>query len=200
MPPPPWTYNPLGTVQAFERKYGATESGALFVWALWSTDSLYYLADLDQTFQLDRSSADPHDDSMVAVAHVRWAATTSITALDLLAAGLARAFCGHSAQRELDLEHSDPRRSTRKGVDIRSLVPIAALHWVDTARGDPDYQRLKAVRDSLVHSRLPRRVSPDDPLMLQLQGHFISAHDLVGLARDTAMKHVSAFLMILGLL
>ncbi len=50
MPPYTWQIDPVGVIQKFEARHNNPNAGALFAWAVWTVDYLYYLDDLDQDF------------------------------------------------------------------------------------------------------------------------------------------------------
>src|SRR5262245_13134005 len=103
MPPLVWTCNPGSAIPDFETRHKNPQAAALFAWVQYTVESLYYLDDIDLAFDSSQSVAGGHNPDVVDVAHVRWATSTCITALDLCAAGLGRSFCGHSGPREFDL-------------------------------------------------------------------------------------------------
>ena len=203
MPPFSWPNEPMQQVQKFEAKHKSPEAGALFAWAAWTVDCLHYLDDVDTAFNQSPTSLSGHRPDVVDVAHARWATGTSITATDLCAAGLARAFCGHTGPKELDLVDFDltASPSTEKNAR-RALLPPPALQWVDSVIGDPDYGTTKAARDWLTHSRLKRHFTldaggPPQRLELELPSARLPVRRLVELSRDLATRHVSALLGVL---
>src|SRR5687767_5672408 len=110
MPPFKWTTTPIVMVQSFEARHkDGGEAGALFVWAAWTVESLHYLADLDAAYALNGPIAGHHTD-VVDVAHTRWATSAAITAIDLCAAGLGRAYCKWTGPNEFDLGDFYPQR------------------------------------------------------------------------------------------
>ena len=61
-----------------------------FGWAVDAVESLRWLADVDDwAFRGGRENLGKRDPRVIDVAHVRWATTTAITALDLCAVELA---------------------------------------------------------------------------------------------------------------
>lgn len=113
MPPHNWQVDPLELIRQFEDRHNSPAGGALLLWAVWTVDSLHYLDDLDLAFTGSLLEMAGHDPSMIDVAHARWAAGTSISSLDLCAAGLGRTFCGQTQPRELDLGNFDPRQKNQ---------------------------------------------------------------------------------------
>jgi hypothetical protein len=78
----------------YKRRHGQTPLSPLSIWAVWSVESLHDLDDLDAS-QADYPKAiGTHHADIVDMAHVRWAAGTATTALDLCAAALGRVYCG----------------------------------------------------------------------------------------------------------
>ncbi len=202
MPPYNWPTDPMDAVRQSEARHKNPAAGALFAWAFWTVDCLHYLDDLDFAYNASPTGSLGHKPDVVDVAHARWATGTCITALDLCAAGLARAFCSHAGPKELDLGDFDPGVS-RNAPKTRALLPAAALNWVDTVLADPDYNTVKSARDWLTHSRLPRHFvmaagGPPQRLSLELPGAVrLPVRQLVELARDLATRHVTAFLTVL---
>lgn len=128
------------------------------------------------------------------VAHARWATGTSITSLDLCAAGLGRAFCAHKGTRELDLGDLNPTR--------RAQLSHDAQRWIDRVLTDPQYNDVKSARDWLRHSRIKSHFvltagGPPQRLTLEFGSSRLPVRDLIELARDLTTRHVSDFLQIL---
>ena len=196
MPPMTWVAEPMAAIVKFEIRHDSPEAGALFQWAVATVNSLHYLDDIDKAYDQSRTTMG-HNPAVVDVAHVRWATSTCITALDLCAAGLGRAFCDHRDQRDLDLAdfgrskqprpirprfvrnirvlrwifdrlpHWGTQRRQAENTRRRAQLPIAARLWID--RTWPDYVRLRRVRNLLIHSRVPRHFTLGDiPHRLQL--------------------------------
>jgi hypothetical protein len=93
-----WTPNEvIELAQTFEARHQVPDAGALFLWAAWTVESLQYLDEIDLAYELDPPAGGHHCD-IIDVAHARWATTTSITALDLCAAGLGQAFFEHQGR------------------------------------------------------------------------------------------------------
>lgn len=193
-----WTQDPIGLIQSFEARYTCPEVGALFAWAASTVDGLHYLDDIDQAYDASHSVVGLHRGDIVDVAHARWATSTSITALNLCAAGLGRCFCAHKDRQELDLGSFDSARRRKQRADLRVKLPSAALQWVDGVLEDPEYKKIKAARDWLIHSRLKRHFSmasggPSQRLKLEVDGTQLEIRYIVKLARDVATKHVTGF-------
>jgi hypothetical protein len=206
MPPNNWPSDPIGLVQQFEAQHGNPAAGALFSWAAWSVDCLHYLDDVDRAFDMDPVGVYGHRQDVIDVAHSRWATSTCITALDLCAAGLARAFCGHADVRELDLVGFDPAVGNQNAVAQkqarRAQLPGPALNWVAAVLADPDYSTIKAARNWLIHSRGTRHFGFDtargpERLELELGATRLPVRQLVELSRGLATRHITAFLALL---
>lgn len=192
MPPYNWQADPFKLIQQFETRHNNPAAGALFAWAVWTVDCLHYLDDLDQAFDGSRIPIAGHMPDVVDVAHARWVTGTSITSLDLCAAGLGRAFCGQNGKRELDIgDFNDTRKAQ---------LPLDAQQWIDRIHEDSNYKQVKSARDWLTHSRLNRHFfigGPPQRLTLEFDSTRLPVRDLIELARDLATRHVSDFLQIL---
>jgi hypothetical protein len=192
MPPYNWQIDPLPLIQQFEDRHHNPTAGALFAWAVWTLDSLHYLDDLDRFFDASPIPMAGHRPDVVDVAHARWATNTSITSLDLCAAGLGRVFCGHMGPRELDIQEFFSN-ATRRG-----LLPQVAQQWLGGISTDPQYRTVKSVRNSLTHSRLNRHFSmPYQRLRLEVDAIQLPVRNIVEIARDLAIHHVSDFIQLL---
>ena len=203
MPSYNWLIDPVNLIQQFEARHNSSAAGALFAWAVWAVDSLHYLDDLDQAFDVSHVPLADHRPDVVDVAHARWATGTSITSLDLCAAGLGRAFCAHNGMYELDLGDFDPAASkSRPIVARRTHLPPNAQQWIDRVLADPQYIEAKSARDWLTHSRLRRHFflsigGPPQRLTLEFGTTQLPVRGLIELARDLATRHVSDFLQLL---
>jgi len=191
MPPYIWQVDPIPLIQQFETRHNNPTAGALFSWAVSTVDCLYYLDDIDRNFDGTGLSIAGHKPDVVDVAHARWATSTAITSLDLCAAGLGRAFCGHGGARELDISDMNASR--------KAQLPPDAKQWIDSVHGDPKYNDVKSARDWLTHSRLKRHFflstrGPYQRIKLEFNSTHLSVRDLVELSRDLATRHVSNFL------
>ena len=124
-----WNGSPHDTINAFAKRYENVECSALISWAVFSVECLHYLSDLDSAQAGASSTFDGHTANTIDIAHVRWATGTSVTALDLCAAGLGRAFCGIvDGDREDRLSDWSLRESlrvseSRSGRNISPLRP-----------------------------------------------------------------------------
>jgi hypothetical protein len=195
MPPYNWAVDPVQLVQSFESKHNNPVAGALFAWAVWTVDCLYYLDDLDEAFDRSRAPIAQHRPDVVDVAHARWATGTSITSLDLCAAGLGHAFCGNTGTHEFDIGDINAAR--------KAQLPPEAQQWFDRVIADPQYNIVKSARDWLTHSRVSRHsaiggASLPERLKLQFGPSRLPVRDLVLVARDLATRHVADFTQILS--
>lgn len=202
MAPYRWPLEPQRAASALHEPggTGAGEAAAYASWAAWSVDSLHYLLDLDHSEERARWIREGYDTDTVDLTHVRWATSTSMTALDLGAAALG-------------LRHRLPARPNRVH-DVEDLrrgreqLCDGCAKWLENVLTDPEYLNLKQARDRLVHRRLPRLVQlttegatePPERLGLNISGqigaeHAFSSHELVELARDVATRHVTALLL-----
>ena len=200
MPSWKWRSGQLDAIPSFEKRHGSPGAGVLFSWAARAVESLHYLDDLDRQFG-EGPRAD-HDLDLIDVTHARWATTTSITALDLCAAGLGRVFCGNTnPRREFALRYFDSANSHR-AEHFRDSIPENVVAWVDAVLRDDRYVEIKQARDWLTHSRLTRHfaIGPVGRrrLRLGLESGEVEVRRLVEDARDVASDHVSAFVDLLS--
>lgn len=166
-----------------------------FGWALDAVEGLRWLTYLDEwAFERSPEHLLGRDPRVIDVAHVRWATTTAITAIDLCVAEIAVRYGGADfwSQRFPSLE------------DLRTelagkAVPPAATGWLDQVAGDADYRMLKDARNPLVHrflvrsaligsGRTPFEVDRDDP-----PEDRPDARELVLLSVAVADRHVREF-------
>jgi hypothetical protein len=202
MPSAHWPQNYTELIAQFEKRHAHPEVGGLLFFAVWAVDSLYYLSDLDQVLDPTKPIVGTHSADVVDVAHARWAVTTCITAVDLCAAGLGRAFCGHTNKRELalgDLDVTrDAKRKQKRAAILRESLPDQARQWTDKVFADPGYRQVKAVRDALTHARLPRHLNaPRKRMRLQVADDQIDVATIIECAKRVGFKHVSRLLIIL---
>jgi hypothetical protein len=202
MPAYRWPSNTTQVVSDFETRHGNPEAGALLLFGVWSVDSLYYLDDLDQALDPSQAMVGEHSADVVDVAHARWAATTCITALDLCAAGLGRALCGHRNKRELALGDFDVKRDLERKQDraarLRASLPQQARQWIDNVLTDPDYGQIKGVRNSLTHARVARHLTaPRQRIRLQVGDEQLDVPTIIDCAKRVGSKHVSQLLAML---
>jgi hypothetical protein len=100
---------------------------------------------LDQALDPSQATVRGHSADVVDVAHARWAATACITAVDLCAAGLGRALCGHRKRLELALGDFDLKRKPKRAAHLRANLQKQAQQWIDSVSSNPDYMQIKAV-------------------------------------------------------
>jgi hypothetical protein len=202
MPAYPWPNGPMQVISQFETRHQNPEAGALLLFAVWAVDSLYYLGDLDRALDPSQATVDGHSADVVDVAHARWAVTTCITALDLCAAALGRALCGHRNKRELalgefDLER-DLERKQQRATRLRANLQQQAQRWIDDVLADPGYREIKAVRNALTHARVARHFTlPRQRIRLTLDHNQLDVPTIIDSAKRVGSKHVSELLAIL---
>ena len=202
MPSAHWPQNYSELIAQFEKRHAHPGVGGLLFFAVWAVDSLYYLSDLDQELDPTKVIVRTHSADVVDVAHARWAVTTCITAMDLCAAALGRAFCGHTRKRELALAEFDVTRDA-KGKQKRAALlwrslPSPAQRWTGNVLTDSGYRQIKAVRDALTHARLPRHLNaPRQRIRLQVADDQIDVATIIERAKRVGFKHVSRLLIIL---
>jgi hypothetical protein len=201
MPPHCWTSDPSAAVISFGQRFPDGEVAALLLWAVHSVDALHYLADVDTAFERAGESTEGHAGHVVDVAHARWATSTSITALDLCAAGLARAFGGHKGPLEVDLGQFAAKKPGKHIKAIMTSMPAGVLSWIKVVLADADFARIVEVRHALTHRRLPRNLyarlapeAPDRRIDLYVSGDQVSVRRLVEQSRDLATTHVADLL------
>ncbi len=149
----PLTFDEIATIT---NAWPRASDGALVTWAMWAADGLDYLLDVDdQTFGHwpRRLHGYPHE--AVDLAHVRWAAASAITTLDLCAGTLGRRRCPprHDGN-EYSLRDFDAKYS--KAVQRLALLTSPERAWAVAATTDPDYATVLNARHPMVHSRLKR--------------------------------------------
>lgn len=194
----------MAAAQAFEARRGSSPLGAFLLWSSWAAESLDYLDDLDQAQGAYPNSVGRHHPDMVDIAHVRWAAGTAITSIDLCAAALGRACCGWNGNREIDLRNFDPTINPNRSRVLRGQLPGPALNWVDAVLADGRYSMIQGARNPLTHSWMSRQLSRGAGGGHAERTHFrvanagtaIGARDLVVKSRELAQHHFAAFLNI----
>jgi len=198
MPPYNWQCDPITLIKDFEKRHNNPEGAALLSWAVWTVDCLYYLDDIDRDFDKSGNSIGGHHPDTVNVAHARWATSSAITALDLCAAGLGRAFCSQKGKTyEFDIG------DFKKNKKIKLQLPADGQNWIDKILADPKYNDVKNFRDKFIHSRLKRHLYlttkvPNQRLDLEFDSTRLSVRDLIGVARELATRHVLSFLQVIS--
>ncbi len=139
MPRYTWAADPNNIISGFETRHAQPDSGALLAWAVLSVESLHYLADIDQDYEVSHQVVGGHSRDIADVAHARWATGTCITSLDLCAAALARTFCGHKSSRELALPDFDTSKSSKKAPKLLAALPRSARDWMRDLLSDEDF-------------------------------------------------------------
>jgi hypothetical protein len=199
-----WRRDPITVLQGFEsRRQGRGSTGALILWAVWATESLYYLDDLDSTYSTKSGQQITHHPHVIDIAHVRWGTSTSITALDLCAAALGRDCCNWTKATEPDLRDFDSSSRKKGASALRGTLPPVATNWIDAVLADNRYKEIQGARNPLIHSRLIRNLSMGDPrttFVITDTGNKYAARDLVTLAKDLATDKVSDFLDVVNIL
>jgi hypothetical protein len=89
------------------------------------------------------------------------------------------------------------RHSTKSDVqNRRSKLSAGALAWVDAVWDDADYQRIRALRQPLLHAHIARSlfrpVNPGHRSRTKFDN--INARDLILMSRDVADQYVEQFL------
>lgn len=201
MPAYKWPNDPTTEIGAFEKRHPDPEAGALLQWAVFCVESLHYLDDIDSAYDATRKVLGNHHPDLVT--HVRWGTSTSITALDLGVAALARSLGGHGGPRELDLGDFTAKPS-KAALAVRGPMPSSAMHWIEAISLDPSFLAVRDVRHTLTHRRLPRHLnmsagsdSPDQRLGLSVNGVAVPSRELVQKARDLATVHISKLVALL---
>jgi hypothetical protein len=205
----------MQVVQEFEARHGQTPLSNLVVWAAWAIESLQYLDHLDEIQGGYPAPIHGHSADVIDIAHVRWATSTAITALDLCAGALGRFCCGWAKPRELDLRHFDPAKTGMEKIakKQRAKLPSAALAWVDQVLTDTRYIDIQGARNPFTHSWLRRRLSRGGPGSHAERTQFVveahqpaqpdrvyGARALVTLARDLGTSYVDAFVRVIATL
>jgi hypothetical protein len=176
-----------------------------------------YLADIDDNRFGGVWLTDGHGNDAVDDGHVRWAATSSLTSLDLCIAAASRlsGFARRPPRGEDSIR--DYYRVTAAGVveDERHLVKPPWRGWIDAVVGDSRYDTLLRVRNALVHAdalrivhgttgpisghslRYGYNIGPLIPPVLPSTHRTVMSRDVVLLSRDVAVAHVGAFVAVL---
>lgn len=155
MAPHAWSSDP----EAVARQLNAVNADAQsrLIFAVECVNGLHYLVDLDNHFiSGDTATAVlGHGWQVIDMAHVRWAASSAITALDLCASALGRLYCGITgAGWELSVESA-----SGKHWETLSKASPDASRWIMSVRGDHRYHGLLQLRRELTHRVLPRTYS-----------------------------------------
>lgn len=175
-----------------------------FGWALDALEGLDWLVEIDdRAFEGDRANLSGRDPRVVDLAHIRWAASSAKTALDLCAAELAYRL------GELDF-WSDKvptlDQVARRLKDKDAPISKSASKWLEGVMDDPDFVTLAHVRHALTHRFLVRtalivirpprdheertrlEVDPEMPAFERPD-----ARELILLCRDVVKRHIDRF-------
>lgn len=186
--------------------------GHLATVACRAAESLVYLADIDDARFGGEWVQDAYPNDVVDDAHVRWAASTALTSLDLCTAAAARlgGFRTNVGDEEASVRtyYSDRR-------DRRDAVPAPWRRWLDDVVTDARYGTLLAVRHALVHRDALRvigattgpieghslrygfNIGPLAPPVSAATHRNVSAREVVEKSRDMGMQHATAFVTVL---
>jgi hypothetical protein len=192
-----WPREPIPIIQSFEqRQPHRGPTGALIMWAIWSVESLHYLADLTDKENNGLGTSPSHDLQVKEISHIRWATGSAISSLDLCAAVLARTCCGWSDRLEADLRKFYPSKK------YRSMIPSNALDWVNGVLSDTRYTEVHEARNSVTHSRLIRDFYLSSPTTFRVPvtGNAFTARELVVLSKELATDKVQDFLNVVDAL
>lgn len=198
-----WPSDREAVVAHFQDRHPSNEGHALLNHAFYAVDALHYLAYVDASFETTRNAGD-HDSDVVDVAHARWAASTAITALDLVAAAFGRCLGNHRRTKELDFGSFTTSKPSTNLQAVLDRIPLQAKKWISNVQKDSDFHAVSEARDALIHRRLPRTlymsfvpgiVAPR--LELNIGGSNIPAGELVMRCRDFTTRHLVELLKIL---
>jgi hypothetical protein len=145
--------------------------------------------------------------NVIDLAHVRWAAGSAVTALDLCATALGRKH-GLVAGQELaifDFFPADQRDGPSKQkakVRFAALSP-AGQRWLNNVNSDPEYRTVRRARHPFTHGRLPRKLylgttqpGPHEQrqgLPVGSKGAEVYSRDLITMAKHVALHHIKQF-------
>jgi hypothetical protein len=164
-------------------------------WAVDAVDGLRWLIDADEwAFAPPGDNIRGRDPRVIDVAHVRWATTTAVTAIDLCVAEIAVRFCNEPFWSERMPSLTAVRRR------LTGQTAVTASSWLDAVEIDHDYQLLRrGARDPLAHRFLVRtaligpgrtrfELDPKAPPESRPD-----AREVVLLALDVADRHVRGY-------
>src|SRR5688500_1608536 len=130
------TFDQMITALGSPRKDG--EAGALLSWCIWAVDSLEYLVILDDEAHGAAKNSRGFSPDSLDLAHVRWASSTAITSVDLIAASIGHLFAARTPKKDWDLRHLDPTVDPKRASKNRMNIPAPALDWVDDVISSQD--------------------------------------------------------------
>lgn len=191
--------------------------GNLSTAAARAAESLVYLAEIDDRRFRGVWPTDVYANDGVDDGHVRWAAASALTTLDLCvaAAGRLTGFAQRPPAKEDSIRDFYSASPTGRVVDKRHLVLPPWRSWLDAVVADPQYDRLLRVRNALMHADAFRVIHATTSALAGHSLRFgysvaslsgpppatasasIGARTIVELSRDIAVKHASAFLSVL---
>jgi hypothetical protein len=207
MPPHTWplTFNELADIT---NAWPSPDQGALLTWAMWAADGLNYLLDRDQqAFGVWPRQLFGHPHEAVDLSHVRWAAASAITTLDLCAGTLGRRrLSGQPGHKEYSLRDFDPRFQQTAQRLSRLTPPEQA--WIKGITTDGDYVTVLNARNPMVHSRLKRTLYAGtvDPGPHEQRtgfpvgdaGLIVDSRPLIELCAAVATRHLEAFMLMIA--
>jgi hypothetical protein len=150
-----WMNDPIVRIRCYEgrsvRSGSRADSSAIAMWAVWTVDSLYYLEEVVESVRTGPNFYAPHNPSTKAVAHLRWAAGSAITSIDLCAAVAARELGIWTGGNEFNARQLVSKRSE----PLASSWPSQMLGWIDRLKSDVNYPIILAARHPLTRSINP---------------------------------------------
>lgn len=176
----------------FPRVYRERMSEPYYGWALDAVQGLRWLIDLDD-WAFDGENLGGRDPRVIDVAHVRWATTTAVTAVDLCIAEVAVRYC----DKPFWSDRMPGLREVQKR--LTGDEPPAAIAWLNSLEKDRDYQLLRDARDPLVHRFLVRSalIGPGRTLFeldpAAPAEDRPNAREVILLALEVADRHVREF-------
>lgn len=191
--------DPTPALVEFEKRHQNGEAGALLGAGAAAVAALQYLVHIDKAFEARQFCPAVHDPAVIDMAHALWATSTCISAIDRCAAAMARALCGYRGGREVDANELWSDRSARgHKVPFRQQLSTSVVDWIEGVRDDAEYDSVRAVRDRLVHSRIPRHFTmvigssgPPDRIQLDFGSKRVSVAEVVSKSFEVADRHVS---------
>src|SRR3712207_6454961 len=131
MPPRAWTHSRDEAGQRLNKRDAASgvdpRAGGLLFWPTESAESVFHAG--DQYARLFNEGLHGYHPDMLDVAFARWGTGSAITALDLCAAALARAYAGwRDTHHNIDLRDFLSRQ--RRGGRRADQLPAAVEQWL----------------------------------------------------------------------
>jgi hypothetical protein len=141
MAPYEWSQDPVAA--AHRLSSANADAQARLTFAVECVNGLHYLVDLDEHLVPTDAATQvlSHNWQVVDMAHVRWAASSAITALNLCAAALGRLYC----------EIRGNKKDLTVQSDALDAVPGKPSNWITAVRCDDHYIGLRELRDALTH-------------------------------------------------